>query len=143
MIPLPNADVIFNLLARLVDGPGPDALLFLGEALEDAGRLDLKHILAGSCPECGGEMRATKEINAAGDHRREKYHRCRKCREIDVDYAEPSLAPNYLWDARYRRVCRLLRVRECPGPAHDWPMHPHVWRGNPECFRCKGRGIIP
>ena len=117
MIPLPNADVIFNLLARLVDGPDPDALLFLGEALEDAGRLDLKHILLGQCPECGGEMRATRITNGAAVLR-DKY-----------------------W--KYRRVCRLIRVRECPGPAHDWPMHPHVWRDNPECIRCKGRGIIP
>ena len=142
MIPLPNADVIFNLLARLVDGPDPDALLFLGEALEDAGRLDLKHILLGQCPECGGEMRATRITNGAAVLR-DKYWKCRICREIDVDYAEPSMGPNSLWDARYRRVCRLIRVRECPGPAHDWPMHPHVWRDNPECIRCKGRGIIP
>lgn len=145
MIPLPNADVIFNLLAQMVAGPNPDAMPYLADALAEAGRDDLRWILEGLCPLCGGEMKKTKRLHSAGD-RNAKYWRCKRCRETDVDYADIETA--YLFNQRWRRVCRLLKVRECPGGNHSYFPRPDIiamaiWVNNPKCPRCDGRGIIP
>ena len=148
MIPLPNADVIFNLLARLVDGPDAEIMGYLGDALSEAGRDDLYRILQGLCPECGGPMRRLKETNPCGVGQPEKYYRCRDCRETDVDYADTAAGPWHLFNQRWRRVCRLLKVRGCPNLAHDRYPRPGIraiafWNPAPACPQCAGRGIIP
>lgn len=143
-------DTTLRLLAAIFGTDTPDvaSVRVLSDRLEEIGRLDLKWVLAGRCPLCGGELH---EQRLKGDdiYRSllgDPYMRCRQCKEEDVEAIKP--AAKQLSAARVNRVVRALRLKKCEAESHWKESHQlrgvvgMTWFPADGCQRCGGLGLL-
>lgn len=136
-------DTTLGLLAA-VFGTEPDAhaVSILSDRLEEIGRLDLKWILFGRCPLCGGEMRERKlRRGETWSDLDEPYLRCLTCHEEDVD-ANKAKGVN---SARVNRIVRLLGLKRCDSGKHRRSTERGMlaaWFSADDCKKCGGLGLL-
>jgi hypothetical protein len=152
---------VLELLAGVYDVKDPDPVLLgvIGDRLEEMGRLDLKWILAGACPYCGGRLRypAQQDINTGRWRRpipfltvvkRKSKSGLAECPVCDQCGNEDTEATPFAY-SMVCRVVRLLGMARCDspnhfacriGPASGRKIY-DVWEPRPDCPRCKGHSF--
>lgn len=146
MIAMTVDDTTLGLLAG-VFGVEPEAanVAILADRLEEIARLDLKWILLGHCPQCGGQLREQRKKDGDAIYSSllgEPYMVCRRCGEEDVDATKSK---KELAQTRINRVARLLGLKRCDASKHQKLLGltgARHWIAAGDCPKCGGLGLV-